>query len=137
MPGFGDLKMAEAPSSRSFDKAKFGKYLRDNALPPFGAGKCAAYVRQALEAGGLTTGGHPLCAKDYGPFLQTRLFRVVTLTPEVGDIAVFQAVPRISTAGHIEGWDGRNWISDFIQDDIYPSRAYKAANASYAIYRRY
>jgi hypothetical protein len=39
--------------------------------------RCAHYVRQALEAGGLNTAGHPVDAKDYGSFLQRSGFNKV------------------------------------------------------------
>jgi hypothetical protein len=49
---------------QGFDVDKFVKHLQANALPPFGQGKCARFVRLALEAGGARIAGQPESAKD-------------------------------------------------------------------------
>ncbi|WP_419807800.1 hypothetical protein [Sphingomonas sp.] len=120
-----------------FDKAAFAKHLRDNAGPPFGKGKCATFVRQAMEAGGLSTVGRPRDAKDYGPFLQRLGFQKVEVdasyVPLTGDIAVMPGNPS-SSAGHVEGWDGRNWISDFVQREVMPGPAFRTKGV-YEVYR--
>lgn len=140
MVGMGDVKVAEQndKSIGFFDKAKFGKYLRENALPPYGSGKCATYVRKALEHSGLPTAGHPVSAKDYGPLLKKLKFDVVSQSDYMarpGDIVVFQGNSR-SFHGHIQGHDGSNWISDFVQEKFYPGSSYSNEKTSYAIYRR-
>ena len=59
-------------------------------------GKCATYVRQALEAGELSTAGHPVDAKNYGPFLQMQGFSKVSMQgyfPQKGDVVVIQNHP--------------------------------------------
>ena len=51
----------------AWDKDKAVAFLQENAEPGYGVGKCATYVRQAIEAGGLKvyqTGSGS--AKDYG-----------------------------------------------------------------------
>jgi hypothetical protein len=119
-----------------FDKNKAAEYVRVNALPPYGNGKCAPYVRKALEAGGLNTTGHPIFAKDWGPTLVRIGFRTVANAsqPQTGDVIVLQSV-KGHPSGHIELYDGENWVSDFIQEDMWPARAYQAQNAKYQIYR--
>lgn len=119
-----------------FDKAAFAKHLRDNAGPPFGQGKCATFVRRALEAGGLSTAGHPASAKDYGPFLERHGFTRLAgagYVPMVGDIAVMPGNDS-SADGHVEGWDGRNWISDFVQNAIQPGPSFRKKGV-YVVYR--
>jgi len=37
-----------------------------------------------------------------------------------GDIAVIQPTSAGNCAGHIEGYDGSAWISDFIQSGFWP-----------------
>ena len=37
----------------AWNKEKAIEHLRANAVPPYGVGKCATYVREAIEAGGL------------------------------------------------------------------------------------
>lgn len=133
-----------------FHKDAFAKALRDQALPPFGKGLCATYVRKALESAGMATTGRPENAQDYGPFLIKHGFanlgasRAGGLVPEkykaaVGDIVVIQGTSK-SRPGHIAGWDGKSWISDFIQPSdlhpIYPGPSYRAEKPAYVIYRR-
>ena len=98
--------------------------------------KCARYVRQALEAGGLDTSGHPVDAKNYGPFLRSKGFtRVDTdgYQPQKGDVAVLPANKR-SDAGHVTMYDGKKWVSDFVQRDMFAGPSYRASG-EYAIYR--
>jgi hypothetical protein len=105
-----------------FDKDKFAKHLEASALPGFGAGQCAKYVREAMVAAGLNTAGNPISAKDYGPFLVKLGFKSVTTTmpyaPQKGDIAVMPASAG-SIHGHIAGYTGSKWISDFVQNDMF------------------
>lgn len=92
---------------------------------------CAKHIRQALDAGGLSTTGHPINAKDYIRWLPTkgwmRLgilrsqracddFIKVGLMP--GDIAVYGNPSKPAGAGHICMWTGHRWVSDFRQRGI-------------------
>jgi hypothetical protein len=109
------------------DKAAGGKSL----------GKCAKYVRQALEAGGLNTSGHPVDAKDYGPFLESKGFSKVDTsngyTPQKGDIAVLPSNDS-SDAGHVTMYDGKKWVSDFKQRDMLAGPSFRESG-EYAVYR--
>ena len=124
-----------------FDKETFASTLRENGIvpPPFGHGQCAKLVREALEAAGADTTGHPVDAKDWGPTLLNIGFTVVTDTPyspELGDVVVIeppQADP--VQAGHIAGFDGENWISDFVQREMWPGPAYRAEQPAHQFYR--
>jgi hypothetical protein len=120
---------------------KFLTHLRKNVLPHFGQGVCATHVREALEAGGANTAGHPIYAKSYGPILRLNGFKIV---PKVstdfrdikkGDIAV-NAPTNGKSAGHIQAWDGSNWLSDFLQPGFWPGPAYRKEEPDYDIYRR-
>lgn len=120
-----------------FDKQVFATSLRQNALPPFGDGKCAHFVREALEAAGADTTGHPVSAKDWGPTLLRAGFTVVTDAPyvaELGDVVVIQPTSR-NLHGHIAGFDGRNWISDFVQQEMWPGPAYRQEKPLHNFYR--
>jgi len=120
-----------------FDKAKFAGWLERNALPPFGAGYCAKYVRLALQEGGCDTVGHPELAKDWGPTLLRIGFssvQFVGYTPEIGDVIVIQASSK-EKAGHIEGYDGQHWISDFVQREMWPGPRFRIEAPHYDIYR--
>ena len=120
-----------------FDKQKFAHALRTNALPPFGIGKCATYVRLALEAAGLSTDPHPPYAKEWGPTLERLGFTTVSqtgYTPQTGDIIVMQQTSAC-IYGHMEGYDGSNWVSDFVQRELWPGPSFRAEKPAYAIYR--
>ena len=128
------------------DTEQFLKKLRSIALPPFGRGKCATHVRIALEAAGASTSGHPTFAKDWGPTLIRIGFRPLpsgSYQPAKGDVAVIQSTSS-SVPGHIEAFDGKNWISDFVQparsgDDpsggFWPGPSYRNEKPDYVIYR--
>lgn len=112
------------------------QHLRDNALAR-SQGSCARYVRQALEAGGLNTTGRPDAAGDYDTFLPTIGFQAVDVNnyvPQAGDIVVHEAREGREW-GHIAMYDGQNWISDFIQRDMFGGSAYRE-NPDYTIWRR-
>lgn len=120
----------------TFDKQKFAAALRKDALPPFGKGRCAHYVNMAINAAGVTVVG-VLNAKDWGPPLQRAGFSAVPAAgwqPKIGDIAVIQGTT-VSTAGHMEGFDGKNWISDFVQAAFWPGPSYRTEAPSYVVYR--
>ena len=107
----------------TIDKDKFVKYLDAHAKSR-SHGKCAAAVRKGLEAGGMNTTGRPGDAKDYGPFLRKKGAEVVSrnsYSPEKGDIAVFEG-NGAHPYGHIEAYDGKQWVSDFKQNNFNPYR---------------
>jgi type VI secretion system secreted protein VgrG len=102
------------------------------------AGKCATYVREALEAGGMDTTGHPVYAKHYGPFLKTHGFTSVPLenyVPTKGDIVVIQSYTGGSVAGHIAMYTGDQWISDFKQRDMWGGPGYRKNTPTYEVFR--
>lgn len=92
------------------------------------SGKCAKYVRLMLEAGGINTNGHPVAAKDYTRFLPSKGFKHIASlwgsyeqrnfssnAAKPGDIAVMDH----GTYGHICMWTGSQWVSDFIQRNMW------------------
>jgi len=93
-------------------------------------------MRLALEAAGIVTTGRPSAAGNYGPFLQQKGFNSVSMngyTPQTGDIAVFNATVQ-HPYGHIEGYDGDQWVSDFQQPKFNPYKDPSSAGSS-TIYR--
>jgi hypothetical protein len=124
------------------DVAKAAVYATQNvdAANRFGHGQCAKYVEIALRDGG----GFPMLhvggtgdAKDFGPALMTAGF--LPLQPpgaalKVGDIVVMDGTSK-STAGHTAIYNGTNWVSDFVQDQIYPGPTYRKEKPSYVVYR--
>lgn len=119
----------------------FAKHLRDNAQP-HSVGKCARYVRQALQAaGGVLPGGNPYHAKEYGKTLLLMGFREIRVDRASaalflkGDIIVLQPYPNGNISGHIAGFDGTYWISDFRQLDCWGGTQYRLRQVNYAFYR--
>lgn len=100
-------------------------------------GKCAKYVRIAIEAGGLSTEGRPVSAKNYDKFLPKLGFTEITTTnytPLKGDISVIQSIEGY-IHGHICMYDGSQWVSDFKQRTMMPGSAYRKNPPRYNIYR--
>jgi hypothetical protein len=121
-----------------FDKQRFASYLRENVAPQeFGEGKCARHVRLALADAGLVPASHPVSAKDWGPTLEALGFTAEgdPSAAVLGDIAVIQATSD-SADGHIEGYDGHEWISDFVQKrGFWPGPTFRAEMPDYVLYR--
>jgi hypothetical protein len=125
--------------ANTFDIDKAIDYLNENAVPPYGERKCATHVRKGIFAGGIDITPHPVPGKDYGPYLEKYGFKEVSANlynPVKGDIIVMQSFQGASDPfGHIEMYSGTKWISDFIQDDLYPGSKFKENKAEYHIYR--
>ena len=95
------------------------------------SGKCAKIVRTFIEAGGISTAGRPIAAKDYVSFLPKIGFGYVTSLGDRetqldwtksqarrGDVAVMDH----GQYGHICMYTGSRWVSDFVQNNmwVYP-----------------
>lgn len=94
----------------------FASTLRNRAEPR-SQGKCAKYVRIALEAAGANTTGHPIAASDWGPTLIKNGYKEIPPNfdnPLKGDIYIITKTVN-HQYGHIAGYDGTQWISDFKQ----------------------
>lgn len=123
----------------------------DDEAEDHATGRCARYVREALEAGGLDLSHHPVSAKDYGPTLELNGFGKVrrydgatgTVTPAgatdetsyKGDVIVIQPYEGGDPNGHIAIYDGQQWVSDFKQRDMWAGPGYRKDKPSYAVYR--
>lgn len=111
------------------------KKLQDQASGS-STGMCAKFVRIAIEAGGVTLTRHN-SAKDYGPSLTSVGFTELNFCPatyQKGDVAVIQSIPG-HPHGHMQMYDGGQWISDFKQTDFWPGSAYRTKQPDYEIYR--
>lgn len=78
---------------------------------------CARAVRMAMEAGGLSTEGRPRYGGNYGPFLLSHGWYVLSndTVPQAGDICVSHGLGREGW-GHISMYDGSKWVSDYVQN---------------------
>lgn len=124
----------------ALDIEKFVTHLRANA-GKYSKGKCAKYVRLALRAGGSIVPEQPGHAKDYGPVLRRMGFSELAVENSAtyrfikGDIVVIQPYLDQRKSGHIAAFDGRIWISDFIQKDFWSGSGYRTHRPSHAFYR--
>jgi RHS repeat-associated protein len=119
------------------DVNKFVSTLNNNAGQK-STGWCGRAIGKALAAGGQNVGSHD--GKNYGPYLLGAGFHQVSpdgYQPQPGDIGVIQPYPGGNQAGHAEGWNGTQWVSDFKQPGggIYPGPGYRNAQPNYSIYR--
>jgi type VI secretion system secreted protein VgrG len=121
----------------AFDVDVAVRHLVENAEPG-PTGKCATYVREAMEAGGLNMSARPVSAKDYGPYLKGKGFRGVDLkgyVPTKGDVVVIQNYKGGDVHGHIAMYDGTQWVSDFKQRDMWGGPGYRKNAPSYEVNR--
>ncbi len=111
-------------------------YLNQHAKP-HSLGRCAEFVRLAIEAGGVKL-IHHFSAKDYGSSLLRVGFKsidhpITHFTP--GDVAIIQPIPG-HPHGHMTMYNGRIWISDFHQPHgLYPGPTYRKLKPRFDIYR--
>jgi hypothetical protein len=124
-----------------FDIDKAVNFLNEHAYPKYDkntCGYCARAIRKALEAGGLNTANRPNSAKDYGPLLLRLGFQTISstnYTPLKGDIRVFQSYPGGGVHGHINMYNGNQWISDFRENGFWPGPGYREYKPSFGIFR--
>lgn len=123
------------------DLNQFAQHLRNNALTSPGQGKCAKYVRLALQAAGAEIPQYAGSGKNFGPVLLQLGFHEITVNnPDTfhfmrGDVMVMQPYAGGNPHGHVAGYDGSRWISDFIQTDFWAGPGYRAERPSHAVYR--
>ena len=103
---------------------------------------CAQYVREAIEAGGIClrfTYMHPRSADGYDVFLPKLGFKEIEQYdkkhPQKGDVIVIKARGSHKD-GHIAMYNGKQWISDFKQRDMYGSGEYRQKGTEYHFYRK-
>jgi hypothetical protein len=106
--------------------------------------RCAALCHAGLAAGGLGSDkDRPSNANENGPWLVKHGARVVGhsdstdspagYTPQKGDVAVFSGGgPNHNPIGHMEIYDGKQWVSDTKQTTFSPGRTY---GGSVTVYR--
>ena len=120
---------------KGWDVQRACEWLQSNAYPRYTkgvCGHCAKYVRMAIEAGGISTAGRPVNAKDYVYFLPKigfKHYKTIKYDAAVarlmqndvlpGDIAVYQKPSDPGSPGHICMFTGKQWASDFKQNSIW------------------
>ena len=126
-----------AYSTGVLNKSQLSDWMDAHALSR-SSHHCAMYCRLGMEAAGLDTGDRPRSgdAGDYGPFLLRHGAQTVpqdSYVPQVGDVVVFDKTEQ-HPYGHIEMYDGHQWVSDFMQHSFSPYRD-AASTPHFTIYR--
>ena len=118
-----------------WDKEKAIQYLNAHANVE-SLGRCAQYMRKAIEAGGVTLIQHG-SAKDYGSSLVLVGFYALDFDPtvyEAGDVVIIDSFTG-NPYGHMAMFNGEIWVSDFKQRELYPGPGFRRHKPSYRIYR--
>lgn len=87
-------------------------------------GRCALYVRKALQAAGYKFTPNPSAYQYAHGTLAGAGFSQISANnyvPQVGDVVVFNRTSK-NPHGHIQIYDGSQWISDFRQSKFSPYR---------------
>ncbi len=85
-------------------------------------GRCAMYVRRALQAAGYSFTPQPSAYQYANGTLASAGFVKLSndnYAPQVGDVAVFNRTAK-NPHGHIQIYDGNQWVSDFRQPKFSP-----------------
>ena len=113
----------------SFNVGECVRHAEQHALPKSHT-CCAWFVMRALQAGGCPIPIAPAYA--YRKIMPMYGFKKVKGNLLYGDIVVFPAV-KGHPWGHVVIWNGKQWISDFKQNSIFPALAYRQAD--YIVFR--
>lgn len=129
----GDKKGAQ------WDLDKLAEVVTRNAQGRKATGKCALYVRKALQAAQLQSffaGGLGNANEMAKPLENMGWIAVGQNVKNVkkGDISIFMKTntPLGSQYGHIAIFNGSQWVSDFIQNSVQPN---SKDNLTYTVYR--
>lgn len=96
--------------------------------------KCAKNIRIALQAAGADVSKHPVAASDWGHTLEQNGYKKIKPAfnrPQEGDIYIIERTSG-HTYGHIAGYTGNGWFSDFRQKTY---AVYKEKDVKYSYYR--
>ncbi len=137
-----DTTVPEASGDRKgaqWDLDIMATVVTRNAQGRKATGKCALYVRKALQAAQLNNyfAGGLGNANEMAPKLVNMGWLAVgqnVTNVRKGDIAIFQRTntPLGSKYGHIAIYNGSQWVSDFIQKSVQPN---SKDNLTYTLYR--
>lgn len=96
--------------------------------------KCARNVRIALQTAGADVTNHPIAAANWGRTLEKNGYKQIKPAfnnPQKGDIYIIDSTSN-HVYGHIAGYTGSEWISDFRQNSY---AVYKEKDVEYHYYR--
>lgn len=119
-------------ASKHLDISKFTRNLA-NVRAQSSTQKCAKSVRIALQNAGAKFSRHPVAASDWGATLKEIGYRKIQPAfdaPKEGDIYIIQRTKQ-HIYGHIAGFSGSAWVSDFQQKN----HAVYKGDVAYEYYR--
>lgn len=96
--------------------------------------KCAQHIRIALQTAGADVSKHPVAASDWGHTLEKNGYKKIKPAfgnPQEGDIYIIQRTDG-HMYGHIAGYTGNGWFSDFRQKTY---AVYREKDVKYSYYR--
>lgn len=85
-------------------------------------GRCALYVRRALQSAGYSFTPQPSAYQYANGTLASAGFKKIDTNnyqPQIGDVVVFNRTSK-NPHGHIQIYDGKDWVSDFRQSKFSP-----------------
>ena len=139
----GDDNSFLSNKDRGNNKMEIGGYIKNyegfnvskalewakNNVGPKSIGRCARYVRSMLEAGGMNTAGRPVSAYQYAGYLPKKGFKHIASLSSKSEQAAWSnskalpgdiAVMAHGQHGHICMFTGKQWVSDFVQNNMWP-----------------
>lgn len=120
-------------SGQRVDLTKFTQRLQ-NITARTSSQACAKSIRIALESAGARFNSHPVAAADWGGTLTKIGYKKIEASfdhPKKGDIYIIHRT-NSHVYGHIAGYSGANWVSDFRQNGY---AVYRNENVNYSYYR--
>lgn len=120
-------------SRSSIDISKFTQRL-NSINTNISSQRCARSIRLALQSAGAKIENHPVAAADWGNTLTKIGYRQISpafANPQKGDIYIIQRTDK-HVYGHIAGFSGSQWVSDFKQRS---HNIYRDAAVKYEYYR--
>ncbi|MFH7767232.1 CHAP domain-containing protein [Acinetobacter sp. BSP-28] len=134
LPSFqsNSQKKMMAQNGQRIDISKFTDFLQAVSSTS-SSQKCAKSIRLALESAGARFQSHPVAAADWGNTLMKIGYRQINPkfdAPREGDIYIIDRTGK-HTYGHIAGFTGKQWVSDFRQ------RSYDVYNEKGLTYKYY
>ncbi|GAA5004426.1 hypothetical protein GCM10023206_08720 [Acinetobacter puyangensis] len=132
-PHSGPFSGMRGLAAKYFNLDEFTNKLK-NINRQTSSSKCAKSIRIALQSAGAKIQSHPVAASDWGNTLLSLGYRQIKPSfdqPKEGDIYIIHRTQK-HKYGHIAGYSGQNWVSDFKQRS---HDVYKDKNVSYSYFR--
>lgn len=120
----GKDNLSDMRSSGSSTLAKKAADIATRNAKGASTGYCASFVRKALMAAGYKIKSWPEEAYQYADGMLARIgFKEIKTNDYLpGDVIVY-GCNKAHPHGHIQIFNGRNWVSDWVQRSVYPYRS--------------